>query len=64
MDATTVGELLFRLGAVLATGFLLYGGWLSVRARKVEPESAASRRDTAMLYATAGFVMLMMLVLQ
>lgn len=40
MNWTNVGDILFLVGALLATAFLLYGGWLSITAPEVDPHNA------------------------
>lgn len=62
MNWTNVGGFVFGLGGLLATGFLLYGGWLSIAAWASFPERVPSRArglDTG----AAAIVAILMLVL-
>lgn len=40
MSWINVGDILFLAGALLAAGFVVYGGWLSITAPEVDPHKA------------------------
>lgn len=65
MNWTNVADILFHVGAFLAAGFVVYGGWLSITAPGVDPHNApgdgrprganaAPRRHGSALSSTAS----------